>query len=176
MICFYAPNGGNWETAQGIPDTFAQGSQTLPDSIEAFQRFNLAQTRRDGGVVARGVSLSWQSIKDLFQMFQNGLTPKTFFLLLRQLIREVLNKKRKKIAEKEITKLTQVKLYANLTGIEKIPITRVRGMLGAWNNFFLLGKIFTFLFKFYNNSLGLNSRVAKFNNTVDPGCTVLFVV
>ena len=90
--------------------------------------------------------------------------------------REVLNKKRKKIAEKEITKLTQVKLYANLTGIENIPITRVRGMLGAWNNFFLLGKIFTFLFKFYNNSLGLNSRVAKFNNTVDPGCTVLFVV
>ena len=44
-------------------------------------------------------------------------------------------------------------------------------MLGAWNNFFLLGKMFTFLFKFYNNSLGLNSRVAKFNNTVDPGCT-----
>ena len=85
--------------------------------------------------------------------------------------REVLNKKRKKIAEKEITKLTQVKLYANLTGIENIPITRVRGMLGAWNNFFLLGNICTFLFKFYNNSLGLNSKVAKFNNTVDPGCT-----
>jgi len=75
-----------------IPDTFAQESQTLPESIEAFQRFNLAQTRRDGGVVARRVSLSWQSIKDLFHMFQNGLTPKTFFLLLRQLIREVLNK------------------------------------------------------------------------------------
>ena len=35
----------------------------------------------------------------------------------------------------------------------------------------LPGKICTFPFKFYNNSLGLNSRVAKFNNTVDPGCT-----
>ena len=75
---------------------------------------------------------------------------------------------------KKITKLTQVKLYANLTGIENIPITRVRGMLGAWNNFFLPGKISTFLFKFYNDSLGLNSRVAKLNNTVDP--VVLFVV
>ena len=62
-------------------------------------------------------------------------------------------------------------MYANLTGTENIPITRVKCMLGAWNNFFLLGKMFTFLFKFYNNSLGLNSRVAKFNNTVDPGCT-----
>ena len=72
---------------------------------------------------------------------------------------------------KKIIKLTQVKLYANLTGIENIPITRVRGMLGAWNNYFLLGKISTFLFKFYNDSLGLNSRVTKLNNTVDPGCT-----
>ena len=55
-------------------------------------------------------------------------------------IREVLNKKRTKDAEKNITKLTQVKSYANLTGTENIPITRVRGMLDAWNNFFLPAK------------------------------------
>ena len=84
---------------------------------------------------------------------------------------KLLNKKRKKIAEKDITKLTQVKYYANLTGTENIPITRVKCMLGVWNNFFLPGKIRTFLFKFYNNSLGLNSRVTKFINTVDQGCT-----
>ena len=44
-------------------------------------------------------------------------------------------------------------------------------MLGAWNNNSLPGKIRTFLFKFYNNILGINARVSKFNNTVDPGCT-----
>ena len=44
-------------------------------------------------------------------------------------------------------------------------------MYARWNHFFLPGKIRTFQFKLYNNSLGLNSRVAKFNNTVDPGCT-----
>ena len=67
--------------------------------------------------------------------------------------------------------MTQVKSYAKLTGIENIPLIRVKCMLGAWEKKILPGKIRTFLFKFYNNSLGLNSRVAKFNNTVDPGCT-----
>ena len=85
--------------------------------------------------------------------------------------REILNKKRKNTAEKEIAKMTQVKTYANLTGTVNTPLIRVKCMLGAWNNFSLPGKIRTFLFKFYNNTLGLNSRVAKFNNTVDPGCT-----
>ena len=37
-----------------------------------------------------------------------------------KIFREVLNKKRKKIAEKDKTKLTQVKSYANLTGIKNM--------------------------------------------------------
>ena len=45
--------------------------------------------------------------------------------------REILNKKRKNMAEKDIAKLTQVKSYANLTGTENIPITRVKCMLGG---------------------------------------------
>ena len=85
--------------------------------------------------------------------------------------RAVLSKKRNMESEKTVTKLTQVKTYASLTGIGTISVERTRGMLGAWNNFFLPGKIRTFLFKFYNNILGINSRVAKFNATVDPGCT-----
>ena len=47
----------------------------------------------------------------------------------------------------------------------------LRECYGAWNNNYLPGKIRTFLFKFYNNILGINSQVSKFNNTVDPGCT-----
>ena len=35
----------------------------------------------------------------------------------------------------------------------------------------LNNKIRTFLFKFYNNILGLNLRVAKVNNEIDPSCT-----
>lgn len=75
-----------------IPDTFAKNPQTLPHALECFQRFNLAQTKRDGGVVAQSVFLSLRSLKDLFQMIQNGLTIKTVLLLIRQLVRELLNK------------------------------------------------------------------------------------
>ena len=67
--------------------------------------------------------------------------------------------------------MSQVKTYALLTGSVNTPDARIRGMLGAWNNNSLPGKIRTFLFKFYNNILGINARVSKFNNTVDPGCT-----
>ena len=44
-------------------------------------------------------------------------------------------------------------------------------MISSWNNTLLNNKISTFLFKFYNNILGINSRVAKFNNETDPSCT-----
>ena len=44
-------------------------------------------------------------------------------------------------------------------------------MIGAWNYSFLPSKIGTFLLKFYNNILGLNSRVSKFNHNIDPSCT-----
>jgi hypothetical protein len=89
------PTTGNYSFY--IPDTFAKTPQTLPHALECFQRFNLAQTKRDGGVVAQGVFLSLGSLRDLFQMIQNGLTIKTILLLVRQLIREVLNKNFKHI-------------------------------------------------------------------------------
>ena len=45
--------------------------------------------------------------------------------------REILNKKRKNTAEKDIAKMTQVKSYTNLTGTENTPLIRVKCMLGA---------------------------------------------
>ena len=44
--------------------------------------------------------------------------------------REILNKKRKNTAEKEIAKMTQVKTYANLSGTVNTPLIRVKCMLG----------------------------------------------
>lgn len=75
-----------------VPDTFSKDPQTLPKSLECFQRFNLQQTQQDGGVVAQGVSLGWQSLKDLFAMIRQGVSFKTLVLLGRQLMRELLNK------------------------------------------------------------------------------------
>ena len=72
---------------------------------------------------------------------------------------------------KNLIKLPQVKTFLRLVGTQNIESTRLKNMMGAWNNNFIPGKIRTFLFKFYNNILGLNSRVAKFKRTTDPSCT-----
>ena len=58
-----------------------------------------------------------------------------------------------------------------MTGVENVTDLRATHLLSSWNNTKLNNKIRTFLFKFYNNILGLNSRVAKFNNAIDPSCT-----
>ena len=67
--------------------------------------------------------------------------------------------------------MPQVKTFLGLTETENIEIIRIKNMMGAWNYSFLPSKIRTFLFKFYDNILGLNSRVAKFNQNIDPICT-----
>ena len=72
---------------------------------------------------------------------------------------------------KTIKSLPQVKTFLRLTETENLEISRIKNMMGSWNYSFLPSKIRTFLFKFYNNILGLNSRVAKFNQNTDPSCT-----
>ena len=74
---------------------------------------------------------------------------------------------------KNLAKLSQVKTFSRLTGSDNIDTSRLKGMMGAWCNNFLPGKIRIFLFKFYNNIPGLNYRVpaAKFNILTDPSCT-----
>ena len=67
--------------------------------------------------------------------------------------------------------MPQVKTFLRLTETENLEINRIKNMMGSWNYSFLPSKTRTFLFKFYNNILGLNSRVAKFNQNTDPSCT-----
>ena len=69
--------------------------------------------------------------------------------------------------------MPQVKTFCNLTSteIDDIEQLRIKNMMGSWNYSFLPSKIRTFLFKYYNNTLGLNSRVAHFNLDIDPSCT-----
>ena len=85
--------------------------------------------------------------------------------------RNILTKNTEKGKGWKIQNLTQVKTYKKLTGVENLTDLRAAHLLSSWNNTKLHNKIRTFLFKFYNNILGLNSRVAKFNNEIDPSCT-----
>ena len=69
--------------------------------------------------------------------------------------------------------MPQVKTFLGLTETENIEIIWIKNMMGAWNYSFLPSKIRTFLFKFYDKILGLNSRVANSTKTLTP--FVLFV-
>ena len=60
-------------------------------------------------------------------------------------------------------KLLQLKTYKKLTHIADITENRAKSMYGAWNKLFLSSEIKVFLYKFYNNILGTNLRVSKFN-------------
>lgn len=48
---------------------------------------------------------------------------------------------------------------------------RLQYLYTSWNKFYYNSHIRVFLFKYYNNLLGLNSRVRHFNRDIDASCT-----
>ena len=71
----------------------------------------------------------------------------------------------------KILKLPQLKTFKKLTGIMEISEIRAKNLYGSWNKHYLASDIKVFLFKFYNNILGTNLRVSKFNYEISPACT-----
>jgi hypothetical protein len=80
-------------------------------------------------------------------------------------IRELLLKKRKKPFD--ISTQTRTITFANISGSVTPPNKIYGTVISLWTNRFR-----TFLFKFYNNLLGLNTRVPHFDNTVSRSCTL----
>ena len=74
-----------------IPDTFAQTSETYPTHLEPFQKFNLNQTKKDGGKTPEKIKFSWSLAKEVLKFFDLGFKPKTALTLTGQLIKEKLN-------------------------------------------------------------------------------------
>jgi hypothetical protein len=64
-----------------------------------------------------------------------------------------------------------VKKFAELCGIGPQSEVTMSNILGTWNYSFIPNKIRDFSLKFFRNILGLNSRVAHFNQNVDESCT-----
>ena len=69
------------------------------------------------------------------------------------------------------TKLVQYRTYCKLTDNEEISEKRAIEIYSDWSNLGGNNRFNTFLFKMCNNTLGLNSRVNKFNAETDPSCT-----
>ena len=123
----------------------------------------------------RKLKIGWNKARKKFhEDGEKGFSLFTFMASEKKgskLFRRILTKTPKKVVEKNIKQMSQVKTFLRLTETNELETIRTKSMLGAWNNFFLQGAIRTFLFKFYNNTLGINSRVAKFVPETDPSCT-----
>jgi hypothetical protein len=64
-----------------------------------------------------------------------------------------------------------VQVYLRTVDVEAISPRRASNIMSNWNKNFLPSNIRVFIFKFYNNMLGLNSRVAHFNPGINASCT-----
>jgi hypothetical protein len=73
-----------------VPDTFAPSPETWPKKYEAFQRFNLRQTQRDGAH-AKPVQFDNSILSDIGGMLRSGLRPATCLVLARHLLNERIN-------------------------------------------------------------------------------------
>ncbi|UNM06689.1 MAG: hypothetical protein H6925_03255 [Holosporaceae bacterium] len=74
-----------------VPDTFARTAETYPDSLKGFQKFNLTQTKKDGGKTPGKIKMSWSLFKDILLFFELGFSLKTAGQLFTQLLKETFN-------------------------------------------------------------------------------------
>jgi hypothetical protein len=85
-------------------------------------------------------------------------------------LRETLLKKRQKPFD--LAKQPQSVTFSKITNMVLPSNVTFGEIVSLWSKNGFNTRIKTFLFKFYNNILGLNTRVSHFNNTVDRRCTI----
>jgi hypothetical protein len=96
-------------------------------------------------------------LRDFFVSFKKGSAP----------VRRFLSSK-KKIP---IVQTQAVKTFFRLIQFENLDDTRIRPLFSLWGEAALPNHFREFLFKFYNNILGLNTRVSHFVQNHDRNCT-----
>ena len=74
-----------------VPDTFAESPNALPNKLSSFQELNLHLVKRSGRNVSGGFPLGL-GLKFLRDAIGNGLTARTFFRVVQQLMSERLRK------------------------------------------------------------------------------------
>jgi hypothetical protein len=165
-----------------------EGSASNISSLTAFDCFNVngLKTRQELfqingielsliGYARLGTCLS-HFISKMKHKNDNDGTKKTILKEIGRLkkpgvkIRELLVKKRKKPFD--LSKQVQTTTFSTITG-SVIPSNDWYGsVISLWAKNSISNRIRTFMFKFYNNLLGLNTRVSHFDNTVSRQCTL----
>jgi hypothetical protein len=75
--------------------------------------------------------------------------------------------------ERELNLAASAQVLTFLRTTETVEPTqqRLKSLLSNWNLYYLNSSIRVFVFKYYNNILGINSRVSHFNREIDASCT-----
>jgi len=71
----------------------------------------------------------------------------------------------------DLTKLTQVISFARITNTNIPRVERLKNLYSIWGRNYLNNDVRVFLFKYYNNILGLGNRIAHFVQNADARCT-----
>ncbi len=85
--------------------------------------------------------------------------------------RKVLSAEKGKYRKPGGCEIRPVKKFLELIDCQRPNEVRLKSLFFSWDKYFLPSRLKTFKFKYYNNVLGLNARVAHFNNTVSAECT-----
>ena len=125
--------------------------------------FNLCGAAIHNKELKKGAGGSSTSMSEFFASFKKGSKS----------CRNILAKPVKVKADP--CKLTNIITFFQLIGIEIPPRTTVSNFVGIWNLSFIPNKLRDFIFKFYNNKLGLNTRTSHFGGDT-RACTFCFLL
>ena len=71
----------------------------------------------------------------------------------------------------KVDELQSVRAFETLINIADIPVETKKSCLSFWSNSFLPMDLREFSFKFFNNTLGINQRIANYVNGRMAGCS-----
>jgi hypothetical protein len=101
-----------------------------------------------------------QSLDFFLKSFERGSKP----------FRRILQFKER--SKWKIETLNTVKTFCEITTVNQPPTEIIKTCWGEWNRNYFSNRCREFIYKFRNNILGLNARVCKFVQGIEPECSL----
>jgi hypothetical protein len=119
-----------------------------------------------------GISNAYRSAVNRYYNVENAETNlRTYvnrFKKGSRFFRTIINKESK---VHSLSNTTQSRTFLRLIDCDPPTCARVKDLFTGWAQGYYNSSVRVFLFKYYGNTLGINSRVTHFNPEVNGGCT-----
>jgi hypothetical protein len=145
-----------------IADFWSGGLKTLDEiCMDTGINFSLVTYMRLSGIISAGcgrfgpVRIPDPPQKNIINLFSGTRKGS-------RAIRNALDKSKHDVEITKLSRLRQVNTFFNLIGVPVPVPDMLKKIYGSWGWYFLPNKTRDFAFKFFNNMLGLNTRLAHF--------------